>query len=88
MKKDNARTAKGPDAPPEVCRKLRTKMSFNSVVGARDWRHGVSTTAVYWCLKTMESAGPDNNYAHPHCCQEGRGCFVHPTSLKKSDRVA
>jgi hypothetical protein len=73
--------------PPVVCRKLRTKMAQRSLVGARDWRYGQSTTAVYWCLMTMEPSGPDNNYAHPHGCQEGRGCFVPPRASPR-DPVA
>lgn len=65
--------------PPVVCRKLRTKVSFGSPhPGTRDWRHGESSTAVYWCLITMETGGPDDSYAHPHQCREGRVCFVQP----------
>ncbi len=72
--------------PPAVCRKLRTKMAFGSLQsGLSDWRHGDSTTAVYWCLITMETAGPDNRLAHPHGCQAGRPCFVPPAG---SDLVA
>jgi hypothetical protein len=63
---------------PIVCRKLRTKMAFGSLEGPRDWRHGDSTTAAYWCLRTMESAGPDDSLAHPHDCQSGRHCFAAP----------
>ena len=64
--------------PPVVCRKLRTKMAFGSLQGPRDWRHGDSSTAVYWCLRTMEPAGPDDSFAHPHACQSGRRCFAAP----------
>jgi hypothetical protein len=66
------------DDPPVVCRKLRTKMAFGSLQGPTDWRHGDSTTAVYWCLVTMETAGPDDSYAHPHGCRAGRACFIAP----------
>lgn len=66
-------------APPVVCRKLRTKTAFGSLQpGAPDWRHGDSTTAVYWCLVTMETAGADDGLAHPHHCGSGRSCFVPP----------
>ncbi len=64
--------------PPEVCRKLRTKMAFGSHVGAEDWRTGESTTATYWCLCTMETVGPDDDFAHAKKCREGRRCFVGP----------
>ncbi|NUQ74218.1 MAG: hypothetical protein HUU21_11735 [Polyangiaceae bacterium] len=68
---------------PVVCRLLRTKTGFGSMhAGAPDWRAGDSTTAVYWCLQTMETAGIDGSYAHPHACREGRSCFVMPADLE------
>ena len=68
--------------PVVVCRLLRTKTGFGSMQpGAPDWRTGDSTTAVYWCLQTMETAGIDGGYAHPHTCGEGRSCFVRPAGL-------
>jgi hypothetical protein len=67
---------------PVVCRMLRTKTGFGSMQpGGPDWRTGDSTTAVYWCLQTMETAGIDGGYAHPHTCCEGRDCFVRPAGL-------
>ena len=67
---------------PVVCRLLRTKTGFGSMQpGAPDWRSGDSTTAVYWCLQTMETAGIDGGYAHPHTCGEVRSCFVRPAGL-------
>ena len=67
---------------PIVCRSLRTKTGFGSLQpGAPDWRRGDSTTAVYWCLQTMETAGIDGGYAHPHTCREGRECFGRPAGL-------
>lgn len=66
-------------SPPVVCRRLRTKTAFGSLVGDRSepapWQTGVSTTAVYWCLATMTGAGPDDCFAHPHECGASRGCF-------------
>jgi hypothetical protein len=64
--------------PPVVCRKLRTKLAFGALEGLRDWRHGDSTTAAYWCLRTMEAVGPDDSFSHPHHCQTGRRCFAPP----------
>ena len=62
-----------------VCRSLRTKTAFGTFRGKFDsWQTGYSTTAVYWCLRTMETVGPDDGYAHPHACQSGRECFVPP----------
>ncbi len=66
------------DSPPVVCRKLRTKLAFGALEGAGDWRTGDSTTASYWCLRTMENFGPDDSFCHPHNCQSGRACFVAP----------
>jgi hypothetical protein len=59
-----------------VCRMLRTKTAFGTFRGNMyAWQSGRSTTAVYWCLRTMETVGPDDDYTHPHTCREGRGCF-------------
>jgi len=62
-----------------VCRRLRTKKSFGSFQGnLYSWQSGDSTTAVYWCLRTMETVGPDDGFAHPQACRSGRECFVAP----------
>ncbi len=55
---------------PNVCRLLRTK-----TYGHGEWKRGDSTTAVYWCLATMQPFGVDDQYCHPHQCQKGRVCF-------------
>jgi hypothetical protein len=69
-------TAEEERRTPAVCRMLRTKHSFGTFVGnLYSWQAGASTTAVYWCLNTMETAGPDDGYAHPHNCRAGRTCF-------------
>jgi len=67
----------GREAPPVVCRRLRTKTAFAATPhGVKDWRWGESTTAVYWCLQTMETFGADNAVCHPSKCTTGRSCFV------------
>jgi hypothetical protein len=76
------------DEPPVVCRKLRTKLGFGALQGVRDWRHGDSSTAAYWCLSTMESAGPDNGFAHPHGCRAGRACYIAPPGEEDAGLVA
>jgi hypothetical protein len=61
-----------------VCRKLRTKRAFGSfIAGIDDWRDGEASTDAYWCLKTMESFGEDQQPAHLEGCREGEGraCF-------------
>ena len=64
---------------PAVCRMLRTKNAFTvfseKEAGVKPWQFGESTTAVFWCLKTMQPAGPDDQYAHPAVCLTGRRCF-------------
>lgn len=63
---------------PAVCRMLRTKTAFGFYEGddqVEAWELGHSTTAVYWCLSTMQTAGPDEQYAHPDACQCGRVCY-------------
>lgn len=64
---------------PSVCRMLRTKNAFTTQsdddANATPWQLGESPTAVYWCLATMQHAGPDDSYAHPHVCMAGRTCF-------------
>jgi hypothetical protein len=71
-----------PHALPVVCRMLRTKTFFGTYTSVGgddgDWRAGDSSTAVYWCLDTMETAGPDDRLAHPHECCGGRQCFKPP----------
>ena len=64
-------------SPPKVCRLLRTKTAFGSLSlhDEEPWQMGASTTAVFWCLSTMETAGPDDLYCHPETCKSGRACF-------------
>jgi hypothetical protein len=64
----------GPD-PSERCRHLRTKMM--SVVMDYDEHASEypSTSAAYWCLKTMGPVGPDDGPAELDDCRAGRACF-------------
>ena len=66
-------------SPPVVCRMLRTKTAFGTYTSTAgdggDWRTGDSSTAAYWCLETMGTAGPDDRLAHPHHCCGSRRCF-------------
>jgi len=63
---------------------LRTKTAFGSYMMGDDdgdsgdspsWQDGNSTTAVFWCLKTMDTCGPDDDIAHAKSCRHGRACF-------------
>lgn len=63
---------------PELCRKLRTKLMYMPLVGdsgAALAAHGESSTDVYWCLETMECAGPDGGLAHAELCGKDRDCY-------------
>ncbi len=60
---------------PEACVCLRTKNAFGANVGYAPWQTGESSTAAYWCLKTMQSAGPDDGLVHPKHCKQGRSCY-------------
>ncbi|MBL7995043.1 hypothetical protein JNM05_06680 [bacterium] len=59
------------------CRHLRTKTAYIPEADQPDaWRSGESSTAQYWCLCTMTTAGPDNQFAAPESCGHARSCFV------------
>jgi hypothetical protein len=62
---------------PEVCDMLRTKTAFGNHIGYRPWQKGESATAVYWCLQTMSTVGPDDQFVHAKSCCDGRVCFQH-----------
>jgi hypothetical protein len=64
--------------PPVVCQLLRTRGGVDDQFDGIDWQYGHSMTAAYWCLATMESTGPDDNFAHAQVCREGRACFQKP----------
>jgi len=58
------------------CKFLRTKTAYVPETGDLDkWRDGESSTAQYWCLCTMGTAGPDNDLVAPDLCQQSRTCF-------------
>ena len=65
--------AREPD--PFFCRHLRSKTWYvPDSFADRDVSRSTST-AQYWCLKTMRSAGPDGALALPEDCTDERGCF-------------
>jgi hypothetical protein len=58
-----------------LCRHLRTKTHYvPDSYEERDVSRS-SSTAIFWCLKTMRSDGPDGALALPEDCVEGRGCW-------------
>lgn len=60
--------------PATRCRQIRTKMMFV----ATDWEERAaeypSSTATYWCLKTMAVVGPDGEPVDIGDCRAGRSC--------------
>jgi hypothetical protein len=62
------------DDLPGLCRHLRTKRyyygSTDEVLEVAD----LSTTAQFWCLRTMRVVGPDEGSVSPATCRAGRGC--------------
>lgn len=62
---------------PVVCQLLRTKHAFGSFgPDVPAWQEGRSSTAVFWCIATMDHAGPDDGRVHAERCRPGRVCFV------------
>lgn len=63
----------------QPCQCLRTKNPYGTTPqDAESWLPGVDTSSSYWCLRTMSSAGPDDNYVHLARCVPGRGCYQAP----------
>lgn len=64
---------------PRVCACLRTKDAFGTMEGEpAPWQAGEHTSASFWCLVTMDAAGPDDGVAHAQDCRPGRRCFRDP----------
>ena len=78
--KDGARE---PD--PFLCRHLRTKTWYvPDSYTERDISRS-SSTAQYWCLKTMRPDGPDGALALPEDCTDERACFEPSSSSSGAD---
>ena len=69
-----------PDREPAVCRYVRSKGAGVIYGDPVRWDSGFHSSAVFWCLNTAESVGPDDGLVHPHTCIAGRECFCAPTS--------
>jgi hypothetical protein len=65
---------------PAVCRNLRSKGAGVVYGDPVRWESGYFTSAVFWCLATVEPVGPDDDVAHPHACIAGRACFCESVS--------
>jgi len=61
--------------PLEVCGRLRSKGAGVVYGEPIRWENGYYPNAVFWCLQTADTVGPDDHYVHPHECVAGRQCF-------------
>ena len=62
-------------APATVCRRIRSK-GAGVIYGSRvQFDNGFYSSAVFWCLATVEPVGPDDGIVHPHACTSERSCF-------------
>jgi hypothetical protein len=62
---------------PGICSKLRTKTMYLNVDQREDAEEpGCNGTAIFWCLKTHECLGPDDQRATPEDCTSSRACAV------------
>lgn len=59
---------------PGACRHLRTKRYYYGSTAETLEVADLSTTAQFWCLRTMRVIGPDEGYVSPSSCRVGRGC--------------
>jgi len=62
-------------AKSEVCRWLRCKGAYAQLPGTETWEEGTSGVDAYWCLRTMEAFGPDEQLVHADLCHLARRCF-------------
>jgi len=56
------------------CRHLRTKRYYYGSAGELLEVAELSTTAQFWCLRTMRVVGPDEGYVTAAACRAGRTC--------------
>ena len=59
---------------PGTCRHLRTKRYYSGSTAEVLEVADLSTTAQFWCLRTMRVIGPDEGYVSPAACRAGRSC--------------
>lgn len=64
--------------PTDACPALMTKtMALNTHYQPSEFEaRAQSNVAIFYCLKTMQNFGPDNDDACPESCRPGRGCWL------------
>ncbi|HEV8699823.1 MAG TPA: hypothetical protein VGV60_00965 [Candidatus Polarisedimenticolia bacterium] len=63
---------------PGLCRHLRTKRYYYGSTDEVLEVAELSTTAQFWCLRTMRVVGPDEGYVTVVSCRAGRSCCEPP----------
>jgi len=66
------------DGLPGLCRHLRTKRYYYGSTDEVLEVAELSTTAQFWCLRTMRVVGPDEGYVTAATCRAGRSCCETP----------
>ena len=71
------------DLPHDLCDCLRTKAmtmgAYSKPTIAED--AGAADTAIYHCMVTMATHGPDEDDVMPCACRPGRQCYVPASPL-------
>lgn len=66
-----------------TCMNLRHKLMY---VDARHSQRGMtddsSETRIFWCKKTQDALGPDNEAVNPKCCTDSRACYCGDRRLR------
>lgn len=65
------------------CIHLRTKTQYyvSDEMAAGPGFIKVTSTGNYWCNRTHEGIGPDDEAARPKTCQPGRECHERPDDI-------
>jgi hypothetical protein len=62
-----------------LCRYLKGKNPFGTLEGGdQPWRVTDDPNTIYWCVKSLGAAGPDNGSIEPKLCRAGRSCYKAP----------
>jgi len=59
---------------PGLCRHLRSKRYYYGSTEETLESGDLSTTAQFWCLRTMRVVGPDQGLVAARTCRPGRSC--------------
>ena len=63
-------------APQVACRHLRSKGMYVYTDGVSTNPHEDYDNTIYWCLKTMKSFGPDDDFVGADDCRSSmRSCY-------------